>query len=196
MNARLRVAIAKAREASMPKENIERAVKRGVGGDGEGLIESLMYEAYAPGGTALIIECLTDSRNRTSNDVKHLLSKAGGSLATSGAVTFSFDHCGIVRVPGGLSKEKRDEIEMALIEAGATDIVDEEEATEVRSHVSDFGKVTDAIAKLALPVDVMEFQWIPKSLVETDEATGTSVAELIETLEELDDVSRVFSNLA
>lgn len=134
MNARLRVAIDRAREASMPKDNIERAIKRGAGGTGEAELETLTYEAYAPGGTALIIECLTDSRNRATNDVKHLVTKAGGSMAGTGAARYLFDRVGD--------------------------------------------------------------EWVPKILVETDEETGTQVAELIEELEAHDDVSRVFSNLA
>lgn len=139
MNARLRTAIERAREASMPKDNIERAIKRGTGGSGEAELESLTYEAYAPGGIALIIECLTDNRNRTTNDVKHMVTKAGGTIAGAGSAQYLFD-----RKPspnGG-------------------------------------------------------FEWEPKTLIDTDETTGTIVAELIDELEAHDDVSRVYSNLA
>lgn len=195
-NAGLRVAIDRARAVSMPKENIERAIQKGVGAVGEGQIETLTYEAYAPGGTALIVECLTDNRNRTANDVKHLLSKNGASLANSGAVTYLFDHVGVIRVPAALPAGRHDELELLFIDAGANDVIEEEGATEVRCAMQDLAKVADAVAKSGFHADTVEFQWIPKTLVETDEQTGTHLAELIETLEEHDDVSRVFSNLA
>jgi YebC/PmpR family DNA-binding regulatory protein len=197
MNARLRAAIDRARAGSMPRDNIERAIQRGAGGGKDGEIEALTYEAYAPGGTALIIECLTDNRNRTANDVKHLLSEAGASLAASGSVTFGFDRVGVVRLPVGLPADRHDEIELALIDAGAADVVAEEGgAVEVRTAPNDLAKVADAAAQLGLEADAVEFQWIPKNLVETDETTGTAVAELIDELDAHDDVSRVFSNLA
>jgi YebC/PmpR family DNA-binding regulatory protein len=196
MNAGLRAAIDRARAVSMPKDNIERAIQKGIGGVGEGQIETLTYEAYAPGGTALIVECLTDSRNRTANDVKHLLSKNGASLANSGAVTYLFDHVGIVRIPGLLPKDRHDELELLFIDAGASDVLEEEEAVEIRCAMHDLAKVADAVTKSGFTADTVEFQWIPKTLVETDEETGMKLAELIETLEEHDDVSRVFSNIA
>lgn len=196
MNAGLRAAIDRARAVSMPKDNIERAVQKGIGGAGEGQIETLTYEAYAPGGTALIVECLTDSRNRTANDVKHLLSKNGASLANSGAVTYLFDHVGVIRIPTLLPKERHDELELIFIDAGASDVLEEEQATEIRCAMQDLAKVADAVTKSGFTADTVEFQWIPKTLVETDEEMGMKLAELIETLEEHDDVSRVFSNIA
>lgn len=196
MNAGLRAAIDRARAVSMPKDNIERAVQKGIGGQGEGQIETLTYEAYAPGGTALIIECLTDSRNRTANDVKHLLSKNGGTLAMAGAVTYLFDRVGVVRFPGKIPAAQRDEQELALIDAGASDVLDLEEAMEVRSAPNDLAQVANVATKLGYKPDVVEMEWLPKTLVETDEAIGTAVAELMELLEEHDDVSRVYSNLA
>lgn len=196
MNAGLRAAIDRARKASLPKDNIERAIQKGAGGAGEAQIEALTYEAYAPGGTALIIECLTDSRNRTANDVKHLLSKNGGTLAMAGAVTYLFDRVGVVRFPGVISADKKDEQELAFIEAGASDVIESEDSTEVRSAPNDLAHVAQVVTKLGYSPDLVEMEWIPKTLIETDEATGTAVAELIETLEEHDDVSRVYSNLA
>ena len=196
MNARLRVAVQKARDASMPKENIERAIQRGAGTGDEGQIESLTYEAYAPGGTALIIECLTDNRNRTSNDVKHLLSKHGGTLASTGSVTYLFDHLGVLRLPQGWPAGQQEALELALIDGGAQDFVEVEGAVEVRTSPQDLAHVADAATKAGLSFDTMEFQWVPKILVETNEMQGTQVVELIELLEEHDDVSRVFSNLA
>lgn len=196
MNPRLRAAIDRARAVSMPKDNIDRAIQRGTGGQDEGQIESLTYEAYAPGGTGLIVECLTDNRNRTANDVKHLLSKHGGSLAAAGAVTYLFDRFGVVRVPVIFPTEKKDEFELSLIEAGAEDVIVHEEETEIRSKPTDLAIIADQVQKLGFVASDVEMEWIPKTLIETDETIGMQVAELIDLLEAHDDVSRVYSNLA
>lgn len=196
MNARLRVAIERARKASMPKDNIERAIQKGMGNGADVQIEELRYEAYAPGGTALIIECLTDNRNRTTNDIKHEVTDAGGSLAGSGAVTYLFDRFGVVRVTPPLSSGQRDEMELALIEAGANDIVHDEEGTDIRTAPQDLAALADAVQRLGLIAESIEFEWVPKMAIETDEETGMAVQGLIEALETLDDVSRVYSNLA
>jgi YebC/PmpR family DNA-binding regulatory protein len=196
MNVRLRVAIDHARKASMPKDNIERAVARGAGGTGEGQLESLTYEAYAPGGTALIIECLTDNRNRSTNDVKHAVQKAGGTLASAGSVTYLFDRVGVARLVPGLSIDNREEKELALIDAGAIDILHDDEGTDIRCTPHDLAHVAEAAQGLGVTVESMEFEWIPKITVETDEETASTVLDLIESLEGFDDVSRVSSNLA
>ncbi len=208
MNAGLRAAVERARAASMPKDAIERAVARGTGEGKEGAIETLRYEAYAPGGAALVIECLTDNRNRTAGEVKHLLSKNGGSFAASGAVTYLFDRVGVIRIPVGAGlapalPEGRpqgsplpEDTELTLIDAGASSIVAEDVALEIHCAPNDLAKVAEAATRLGLIADTVEFQWIPKTLVDTDEETGTKVAALIETLEDDDDVIRVFSNLA
>lgn len=195
MNARLRVAIDRAREASMPKDNIERAIQRGTGGGAEGQLETLTYEAYAPGGTALIIECVTDNRNRSANDVKHLVSKAGGSLAASGSVTYLFDRFASfqIEVP---PTTNCDELELALIEAGAVQLNDQDERLEVLGEPAAFGTLSEAIMNAGLPLKEAEFVWYPKTTVEVYDDEGKVIAELIETLEANDDVSRVFSNLA
>lgn len=195
-NARLKVAITKARAASMPKDNIERAIQKGVGGEATDQIETLTYEAYAPGGTALVIECLTDNRNRTANDVKHLLSKNGATLASAGAVTYLFDRYGVVHLAGQFPSDKKNEMELALIEAGASDIVEQEDTMDIRCVPNDLSHVADAVNKLGLTAESVGFEWVPKSMIETDEQTGLQVAELIDILDEYDDVSKVFSNLA
>ncbi len=196
VNARLRAAIQKARETSMPKENIERAIQKGSGSGTEGFIETLTYEAYAPGGTALVIEALTDNRNRTANDVKHLLSKNGASLAMTGSVTYLFDRVGVIRIQKGFPSAQRETCELAVIDAGATHIIDDEGVIELHTHPNELGSLAVAVVALGCKTDTAEFQWVPKALVETDEHVGMQVTELIEQLEEHDDVSRVFSNLA
>lgn len=196
MNARLRVAIERARKASLPKDNIDRAIQKGVGGAGEAQLEELRYEAYAPGGTALIIECVTDNRNRSTNDVKHLVTDAGGSLANAGSVTYLFDRFGVVRITPCVPVSQRDDVELALIEAGASDILHDEEGTDIRCSPNELAGLADAVQHLGFLAEHIEFEWIPKVTIETDEETGLAVQELIDELEALDDVARVFSNLA
>jgi len=128
--------------------------------------------------------------------VKHLVTKAGGTLASSGSVTYLFDRCGVVRIVPSIPVERRDDVELAFIEAGASDIVHDDEGTDVRSAPSDLAQVADAVQKTGFTVESAEFEWIPKVTVETDEATGMIVSELIDHLDGLDDVSRVYSNLA
>ncbi|MDD5725805.1 MAG: YebC/PmpR family DNA-binding transcriptional regulator [Patescibacteria group bacterium] len=193
MNFRLRMAIDRARSGNMPKDSIERAITRGSGSDDGVQVESLRYEAYGPGGSGLIIECLTDSHNRTANDVKHILSKNGGTLAALGSVAFQFDHKGVVRA-ATISKDKRDEVELALIDAGAEDIRDEEGEMTIISAPADLSKVSEAASKTGLTVSSAEFEWLPKIMVSLDPAAGEAIAKLIEILEENDDVQNVFTN--
>ncbi|MBU0540396.1 YebC/PmpR family DNA-binding transcriptional regulator [Patescibacteria group bacterium] len=186
MNVRLKVAIERAKKASMPKDNIERAVLRGAGNEAEGRLETLLYEAYAPGGTALIIECVTDNRNRTANDVKHLLTKHGATLAAAGAVTYLFDRKGVIIVSDNFSPDR----ELAFIEAGAEDIKD----GKIFCSPQDLARVAEASS--GLKVESADFEWIPKMTIETNEEAGTVLEELIDALEELDDVSHVYTNAA
>lgn len=196
MNARLRAAISRARESSMPKDAIDRAIQRGAGGGEEGQIESLMYEAYAHGGTALIIECLTDSHNRASNEIKHTLSKNGGTLAASGSVTYLFDHVGVVRLKNIERGRISDDAELSLIDAGASNIVDVDGTVEIHSAPQDLMKVANAATVQGLAMESAEMEWIAKERIETSEADGTRAVELIDLLEMNDDVQRVYSNLA
>jgi YebC/PmpR family DNA-binding regulatory protein len=193
MNFRLRMAIDRARAGNMPKDSIERAVTRGAGAADGAQLEALRYEAYGPGGAGLVIECLTDSHNRTANDVKYLLSKNGGTLAASGSVAFQFDHKGVVRA-SAIPADKRDETELALIDAGTEDIKDEDGETLIICATTDLAKVSDAAAKAGLVATSSEFEWLPKVTVALDEANGQVIAKLIEVLEEHDDVQSVFTN--
>lgn len=193
MNFMLRVAVDRARAANMPKDSIERAISRGSGENSDVQVVALRYEAYAPGGAALIIECLTDNRNRTANDVKHLLSKNGGSLAAPGSVAFQFEHKGVVRT-GMIPADKKDEIEMGLIEAGAEDIREEEGETVIIGAVGDLAKLNEAIVSLGLTSSSSGMEWLPKTTVSLDDECGEVISKLIETLEEHDDVQSVFTN--
>jgi YebC/PmpR family DNA-binding regulatory protein len=195
-NVRLKVAIDRAKKASMTRDTIERAIQRGTGGSGEGQLETPTYEAYAPGGTALIIECVTDNKNRSTNDVKHLVTKAGGTMAQSGSVTYLFDHVGVVRISGELPEDRREALELAFIDAGATDIRTDENGVDVHCAPANLAHLADAVQAASLPIESAAFEWIPKVFVETDEAIGMTVAELIDDLEALDDVSHVYANMA
>ena len=196
-NFALRVAIEHAKKALMPKDSIERAIKRGSGdASGEAQLEQLTYEAYGPGRSALIIECVTDNRNRAVAEVKHILSKNGGTFANTGSVTHLFDRVGMVRVNGSLSEEKADEIELALIDAGATDIVQEEGSVSISTSPANLAKVTDAIQTFGLNIESAQFEWTPKLPIETSEEDGMAVEALIDALDENDEVSRVYTNVA
>lgn len=192
-NVRLRVAIERAKKGSMPKENIERAIKRGSGeNDGEAKLEQLTYEAYGPGGSALVIECVTDNRNRSVADVKHILAKNGGTFASTGAVTHLFTRTGIVRAKG----ETSDETELALIEAGALDITREDEEIVIKTQPQELMTIATTAERQGLAIESAQFEWVPNLLIETGEEAGVKTEELIEALEEHDDVSRVYSNIA
>jgi len=195
MNFRLRMAIDRARAGNMPKDSIERAITRGSGaGDGT-QVESLRYEAYGPGGAGLVVECLTDNRNRTAGDVKHILSKNGGSFAAPGSVAFQFDHKGVVRT-GPVASDKRDEVELTLIDAGAEDIRHEEEGAMIVCAINDLSKMNEVVSKLGLTVVSAEIEWLPKTTVALDDASGESLSKLIDLLDEHDDVQNVFTNAA
>lgn len=190
-NFRLRTAILRAREASMPKDSIERAIQRGTGGAGEGQIESLVYEGYGPGSAALIIECLTDNRNRTANDVKHLLCKHGGSLAAPGSVTYLFDRNGVLAASGQISEDA----ELKLIDAGAAEINRLDQETEVLCAPNDLQQVTDAAESLGLKVLSASIERAAKTEIAVTGANRSEVEELVEALEELDDVQQVTTNV-
>ncbi|MDF1496734.1 MAG: YebC/PmpR family DNA-binding transcriptional regulator [Patescibacteria group bacterium] len=193
MNFQLRLAIDRARASNMPKDNIERAITRGSGGAGESIIEELVYEAYAPGGTALIIECVSDNRNRTGNEVKLILSKNGGSLAGQGAVTYLFDQKGIIRT-NLIPESARDDVEMELIESGAEDIAHEEEGSVIVSTPADLSSINDAATKVKLNITSAGLEWIPKSTIPIDSDVASKVAEIIAKLEEHDDITNVYTN--
>lgn len=191
-NFRLRMAIERAKQGLMPKENIERAIKKGSGeATGEAQIEQLTYEAFGPGGTALIIECVTDNRNRSVADIKHILTKNGGTFANTGAVTHQFTRTGVVRAKG----ETSDELELSLIDAGATDITSENGELEIKTSPQDLMQVATAAEKSGLTLESAQFEWIPNMPIDASEEVGMQTEALIEALDEHDDVSQVYSNM-
>ena len=191
-NATLENAIRKAKEASMPKDNIERAIAKGAGGGAEADgIESVLYEGYGPGGVALLVEALTDNRNRTGADVRHIFSKNGGSLGEPGSVAYLFDKKGEILVDG--SRYSEDDL-LAAIEAGAEDISADEDVFEVITEPSDFTRVRHALEAAGVEMESAEMGYRPSSVVPVEEAQAGKLMRLIEALEDNDDVSAVHAN--
>jgi len=192
-NARLRTAILKAKEANMPKDNIDRAIKKGIGGlDGVNYSE-LTYEGYGPGGVAIMIDTLTDNKNRTASEVRSMLTKHGGNLGESGCVSYLFKKKGMITFNSVKYKEN-DILETAL-EAGADDIATHGETIEVTTSPENYMKVIDALAKAGFEKEMSDVSNIPDTTVTLDEEKTEKALKLIEKLEELDDVQAVSTNL-
>jgi YebC/PmpR family DNA-binding regulatory protein len=191
-NATLENAIAKAKAASMPKDNIERAIAKGTGVGGEAdAIETVLYEGYGPGGVAVLVEALTDNRNRTGADVRHAFSKHGGSLGEPGSVAYLFEKQGTLLVDA--ERYSEDEL-MVAVEAGAQDISREEDGFEVVTQLGDFAAVRGALEQGGVEIQSAELAYRPKSLVPIDESHTVRLMKLIEVLDELDDVDEVYAN--
>jgi YebC/PmpR family DNA-binding regulatory protein len=191
-NAALANAVQKARDASMPKDNIERAIAKGAGAGADGeAIETVLYEAYGPGGVAMLIEAYTDNRNRTGADVRHLLSKAGSSLGEPGSVSYLFDKRGVVVVDAGRYSE--DDL-LVAIEAGALDIEEDEDVYEVICEPGDLSAVRGALETAGIGIESAEIVWRPSVRVELEEDDAGKLFRLIDSLEENDDVGSVHAN--
>ena len=191
MNPRLRLAVLAARQENMPKDNIERAIKKAVGGDAENYDE-VRYEGYAPGGVAVIIEALTDNRNRTAGEVRSYFTKAGGALAETGAVSFMFDHVGSIEYPGSVGSE--DAVMEAAIEAGADDVVSNDDGHEVITTIENFTEAAKALeAKFGEPRK-SKLVWKPQNTITVDDEAGEKILKLIGNLEDNDDVQNVYAN--
>jgi len=191
-NPPLELAIRKAREASMPKDNIERAIAKGTGEGGEAdAIESVLYEGYGPGGVALLVEAFTDNRNRTSAEVRHAFSKNGGSLGEPGSVAYLFDKKGNVVVDA--TRYSEDDL-MPAVEAGAEDISVDGDVFEVVCEPGDFAAVRDALEQAGVELESAELAYRPSSLVPIGEGQVATLMRLIESLEESDDVDAVHAN--
>ncbi|AEJ19485.1 YebC/PmpR family DNA-binding transcriptional regulator [Gracilinema caldarium] len=192
-NPRLRTAILKAKAANMPKDNVERAIKKGTG-ELEGVnYEELTYEAYAPGGVAVLIEVLTDNKNRAAADVRNILNKAGGSLATAGAVSRLFKRKGIITFDG--EKYTEDQIMEAALEGGAEDVTASDGIIEVSTAPEDFEAVLNALNAKNFESMSAEISMVPDAEVSLDKDATSKVMKMIDRLEENDDVQNVYHNL-
>jgi YebC/PmpR family DNA-binding regulatory protein len=191
MNARLRAAIIAARAENMPKDNIERAVKKSQGGDADSYDE-IRYEGYGPGGVAIIVEVLTDNRNRTASDVRSVFTKSGGNLAETGAVSFMFDRVGVVEFDASVATP--DQMLDAAIEAGADDVVSTENGHEIYASPERLREVAKSLeAKFGEPRKAA-LAWKPQNTIAVDDEQGEKVLKLMETLEDHDDVQNVYAN--
>ena len=193
LNPRLRTLITKAKQANMPADNIERAIKKGTGELAGVTIEELLYEGYAPGGVGLIVEVTTDNKNRSASEVRSTFSKGGGNLAGAGALAFNFKRKGQIL----LSRDKMDEdslTELAL-ENDAEDIVTEKEHYEIICETSQYDRLAEAFDKAGIETDSSELAYLPNNLVPiSDHETARKILKLIESLEELEDVKAVHGN--
>jgi YebC/PmpR family DNA-binding regulatory protein len=193
-NLALQNAIEKARSYSMPKDNIERAIARGSGADSDSAaFETVVYEGYGPSGVAVIVEALTDNRNRTASDVRHVFAKNDGNLGASGAVAWLFERRGIVLVP--VDGVDEDELTLAAAEGGADDVSVDGTTYQVVSDPKSLSTVREAIESAGFPVESAELSMVPKTTVEVaDESSAKKVLRLIDQLEENDDIQDVYAN--
>ncbi|MBP3709371.1 MAG: YebC/PmpR family DNA-binding transcriptional regulator [Treponema sp.] len=192
-NPRLRTAILKARASSMPKDNIERAIKKGTGEDGGKDYEELVYEGYGPGGVAVLVEVLTDNKNRAAADVRNLFDKNGGKLGVSGSVSRMFSRKGTIAYDA--EKASEDVVMETGLDAGAEDIVNEDGVITVTTDPADFDKVLEALQEKGLESLSAEVAMVPESTTQVDAATAEKVQKLIDKLEENDDVQNVYTNV-
>lgn len=190
-NSRLRLAVTNARAQSMPKDNIDRAIKKAIGSDGENYDE-IRYEGYGPGGVAIIVETLTDNRNRTASNVRSYFSKNGGALGETNSVGFMFDKVGEITYP--LSAGSEDKVMEAAIEAGADDVESDEEGHYITTSFEAMVDVAAALEKVLGEAESVKAVWKPQTNTPIDAEKGATLMKLIATLEEDDDVQNVYSN--
>jgi YebC/PmpR family DNA-binding regulatory protein len=191
-NAALGLAVQKAKDASMPKDNIERAIAKGTGAGADAdAMEAVMYEGYGPGGVAMLVEAFTDNRNRTGSDIRHAFAKHGGNLGEPGSVAYLFDKKGVVLVDG--EKYTEDDL-MPALDAGAEDIVADDEMFEIICEPADLTAMRAALVEAGIEVTEAQIMQRPKTLVPLDEEGATKLMKLIDRLEDLDDTDEIHAN--
>lgn len=191
-NARLRTAIERAREAGLPNDNVQRAIQRGTGGGEGATYETIVYEGYAPGGVAILVEVLTDNRNRAASDVRSIFTKHGGSLGAAGSVAWMFDRQGLIMVEKSAVKE--DDLLLAALEAGADDVRSTADTFEIVTSVDAFFNVKQALEAARIPVQAADITMVPRSTVRVEGKDAKHVLALMEALEDQDDVQRAYAN--
>jgi len=194
MNFRLRLTMDKAKAANMPLENVERAIKKGLGQGSDGVMfEEIVYEGYSPGGAAIMLRALTDNRNRTASEVRSTFSRAGGNLGETGSVAWNFESKAVVSVEG-VSSEQAEELELAAIDAGADDIKADEGNVEITGAPSSFQSLVECVKARGLEPANATVTMVPKTVTELDVSAATQTMRLIDRIEELDDIQEVFTN--
>lgn len=192
-NARLRMAVQRAREANMPMDTIERAIKRGAGAADGPALEEITYEGYGPGGVALLLEAMTDNRNRTVAEIRNVLSRGGGSLGESGCVVWLFDNRGVVTIHGEAST--LESIALDAIDAGAEDFSVSDDVLEIYTAPGELESVREAITNSGASIESADIAMVPKTTIPLESKEAVSALRLMEKLEDLDDVQRVYSNV-
>ncbi|MDO5484134.1 MAG: YebC/PmpR family DNA-binding transcriptional regulator [Desulfovibrionaceae bacterium] len=192
-NPRLRAAIAAAKAVNLPKDKIEAAIRKGTGEDAGGDITESFYEGYGPGGIAIMVEVATDNKNRTVAEVRHLFTKHGGSMGENGSVGWMFDRKGVISVEKAAYPE--DKIMEAALEAGADDVLDEEDVWTIHTAMADFTAVRDALEAAGIVMQTAELAMIPQNLVAVDADMGQKVLRLMDALDDNDDVQNVYANV-
>lgn len=193
LNFRLRLAIQKARAVNMPNDNIQRAVKKAVGGE-DGAFEQVTYEGYGPGGVAVMVETMTDNRNRTAADVRHLFSKYGGNMGEAGCVAWMFDRKGYLAVDMSESDLTEETLTEWALESGAEDLRVEDEVAEVFTSPEDLQAVKEYMESKGVQFSEAEITMVPKNTIAIDAATEEKVTRLLEMMDENDDVQQVYAN--
>jgi YebC/PmpR family DNA-binding regulatory protein len=194
-NPGLRMVVDKARSYNMPNDNIQRAIKKGSGESKEGQLEEIMYEAYGPEGSQLIIEIITDNKNRTLSEIRHILSTYGGRLAENGSVKWNFDQMGVIRVDKNNLKKSEEEIELLVIDAGAEDIKSRGDILEIYTKPENLEKTKEVLKKENIGIEDFGLEWIAKNEINIPEASKNGIEKLFETLDDNDDVNEIYSNL-
>ena len=185
----LDIAIEQARKANMPKDKIDKAIARGKGGIGGQQMEEILYEAYGPGGAAVMIKVITDNKNRSLSEIRSALNKFGGTLAGSGAVSYLFEEKGVIEIPILKLNLPKDDVEMLIIDSNAEDFIEDE------GYIKKLMEIKNTLEFKAIPVEAAKIEMIPKNYIELDDNKKDAVTKLLNALEDLDDVQEVFSNL-
>ena len=191
MNPRLRLAVLAARKESMPNDNIKRAIAKALPGSGEGDYSEIRYEGYAPNGVSVIVECLTDNKNRTASDVRSIFSKHGGNLGETGSVSFNFEHIGLFIYKKSVADF--DTMFETALEGGARDVEEEDENYMITCEIPEFANLSKALEKFGEP-EKAEIIWQPKLMVEIDAETAEKIERCTDALEDNDDVQKVYTN--
>lgn len=193
-NATLKLAIDKAKADNMPNDNIQRAIKKGTGDNDSDKFEHITYEGYGPGGVAIMIDCLTDNKNRTAGNVRHLLDKNGGNLGTNGCVAFLFERKGAIAIDRAETPIGEDELMELVLENGAEDFIIEADYFEVITGPEDFSPVLDACREAGASIITSDISMLPVTTVEADKSTSSKMEKLLNDLEADDDVQNVYTN--
>lgn len=192
-NSKLRDVIAKAKANNLPNDNIERSIKKAAGEMGNVNYEEIIYEGYGPGGVAIIVESLTENRNRTVADVRHIFDKYGGSMGSTGCVSWMFDRKGLIVIEK-TDKSDFDELMMICLDAGAEDIIEQDDVYEVMTSPIDFTAVREALEKLKMPIISADISMIPQNTVAINEENIAKMQIILEKFDDLDDIQNVYNN--